>query len=599
MTTLHLAPNFDLPLDAATRRMAILAMSGAGKSNVAVVLAEQMYAAGIPWVAIDPKGDWYGVRSSKSGKGPGLPIPIFGGLHGDIPLEPTAGKLIGELIVAQRLTCVLDISEFEDRQKQWGFLIDLGETLLRRNRQALHLFLEEADEYLPQRTSEKGNLPKCLGVWQRVVKRGRFRGIGSTQITQRNASLNKDTLYMAEALIAMRVTGKADREAVRGWVEYNNASDEIAASLPTLRDGEGWVSSPAWLRLTERVQFNRRQTFDSGSTPIHAIGKSAPPATLADVDLAALKVEMAATIEKAKADDPTELRKQIDALRKENRELSRGIGQATSGKAILQMIDQAEAPLRAKIRMQSAVIDSMRSALGRRTSAISKLCDEVGAMARADIAEYDTLKNAAEASRGDVQLGNHEKGTGANQPSATTVRPQARSTTRPTVTHEGLSGVEQKILNTLRGLEDLGVSPVDKATCAALVGYHPNAKSYANALGALRTSGRVNYPAGGQVELTDDGRAVSESSLAVSTVDELHAVWIDKLGNVAEKILRPLLNVYPATVSRDALAEAAGYHPNAKSFANMIGRLRTLGLIDYPRKGEVVATKVLFPEGLS
>jgi DNA helicase HerA-like ATPase len=226
MTKLHLSPDLVLPLEAATRRLAILAMSGAGKSNVAVVMAEQMFAAGIPWVAIDPKGDWWGVRSSKDGKGPGLPIPIFGGLHGDVPLEPTSGKLIGEMIVEQRLTCVLDISEFEDRQKQWGFLIDLGETLLRKNRQVLHLFLEEADEYLPQRTSEKGNLPKCLGVWQRVVKRGRFRGIGSTQITQRNASLNKDTLYMAEALIALRASGKADRDAVKGWVEHHSSSAE-------------------------------------------------------------------------------------------------------------------------------------------------------------------------------------------------------------------------------------------------------------------------------------------------------------------------------------------------------------------------------------
>ncbi len=42
---LELAPGFSLPLNAATRRLAILAMSGAGKSNTAVVLAEAMFAA--------------------------------------------------------------------------------------------------------------------------------------------------------------------------------------------------------------------------------------------------------------------------------------------------------------------------------------------------------------------------------------------------------------------------------------------------------------------------------------------------------------------------------------------------------------------------
>src|SRR5687768_6885833 len=119
---LKLADHLSLPLDAVTRRLAILAMSGAGKSNVAVVMAEAMFDAGIPWVVIDPKGDWWGVRSNKSGKGPGLSVPIFGGLHADVPLEPSAGKMIADLIVDQRLTCVLDVSEFEERQGLWGFL---------------------------------------------------------------------------------------------------------------------------------------------------------------------------------------------------------------------------------------------------------------------------------------------------------------------------------------------------------------------------------------------------------------------------------------------------------------------------------------------
>lgn len=313
---LILSPTLKLPLDAAARRLAILAMSGAGKSNVAVVLAEQMHAAGIPWVAIDPKGDWWGVRSSRDGRGPGLPVPIFGGLHADVKIEPTAiaGRELAEVIVAKRLTSVVDVSEFTDRQAMWAFLAAFGETLLHKNRQVLHLFLEEADEYLPQKTNERGNLPKCLGVWQRVVKRGRFRGLGSTQITQRSAALNKDTLYQAEALIALRATGKGDRDAVRGWVEHHNAAAEIVASLPTLGDGEGWFSSPAWLRITERVQFNRRRTFDSGSTPV-LLEPNAKPATLADIDLDALRDSMSTAIAQAKADDPAELRKLLDAER--------------------------------------------------------------------------------------------------------------------------------------------------------------------------------------------------------------------------------------------------------------------------------------------
>ena len=35
----------------------MLAVRRAGKSNAAVVIAEEMYDAGLPWVAIDAKGD--------------------------------------------------------------------------------------------------------------------------------------------------------------------------------------------------------------------------------------------------------------------------------------------------------------------------------------------------------------------------------------------------------------------------------------------------------------------------------------------------------------------------------------------------------------
>jgi hypothetical protein len=45
------------------------------------------------------------------------------------------------------------------------------------------------------------------------------------------------------------------------------------------------------------------------------------------------------------------------------------------------------------------------------------------------------------------------------------------------------------------------------------------------------------------------------------------------------------------------LAEAAGVSPASSGFQNNLGGLRSLGLIDYPHPGHVVATTVLFLEG--
>jgi DNA helicase HerA-like ATPase len=102
VTGLQIAPGLELPIEAVTETFAILAKRGAGKSNAAVVMAEQMHAAGAPWVAIDPKGDWWGIRSSGDGTGAGLPVLVLGGQHGDVPLEATAARLVADLVVRRR-----------------------------------------------------------------------------------------------------------------------------------------------------------------------------------------------------------------------------------------------------------------------------------------------------------------------------------------------------------------------------------------------------------------------------------------------------------------------------------------------------------------
>ena len=76
-----------------------------------------------------------------------------------------------------------------------------------------------------------------------------------------------------------------------------------------LHVGDALVWSPQWLRLAEQVHISKRETYDASSTPTSKV-KSIKPNTLAPADLAQLGEQIAATIEKAKADDPRELRKQ-------------------------------------------------------------------------------------------------------------------------------------------------------------------------------------------------------------------------------------------------------------------------------------------------
>ena len=61
-------------------------------------------------------------------------------------------------------------------------------------------------------------------------------------------------------------------------------------------------------------------------------------------------------------------------------------------------------------------------------------------------------------------------------------------------------------------------------------------------------------------------------------------------------ILAQLIRVYPNSLDRQALANLARASASSSSFTNNLGALRSIGLIDYPDRGQVVARKLLFLE---
>lgn len=84
---LKIAEDLALPLEVVTEALAFLGRRGSGKTYAAQKLAEEMHRHQAQFIALDPVGIWYGLRLAADGKHPGLPVPVLGGLHGDIPLE--------------------------------------------------------------------------------------------------------------------------------------------------------------------------------------------------------------------------------------------------------------------------------------------------------------------------------------------------------------------------------------------------------------------------------------------------------------------------------------------------------------------------------
>jgi hypothetical protein len=573
MKQLRISPELSLPLEAVTETFGILAIKRVGKSNAGVVMAEEMYDAGLPWVAIDPKGDWWGVRASAEGKGPGLPVVVFGGEHGDVPLEETSGRLIADLVVDQRLTCVLDISGLMDTNKSAArrFLTDFAERLYARNREPLHVFCEEADEYIPQLV--RGDAAKMVGAFERLVKRGGFRGIGVTLITQRSASLNKDVLTQIGTLIVLQTTSPQDRKAILGWVVQHALGQELVDGLPELAKGEAWVFSPAWLHILKKITFRRRRTFDSGATPTIGV-KTRPPATLADVDLAGIRTLMASTIEKAKADDPRELRNIISALRREIATLSKARDAAPTPKVeTREIIKMVHVPIGAE------EIPHIRDLVIR----IQEVGKELGLIGRSiDDNRLAVLKGkpALSGRIAQPERGNAGEGlTPPSRPAAASARsiPAAEPNGHHLVPPDIKLGLgERKVLAVLAQWPD-GRAQKD---VAFLAGYSAKASTLGVILSKLRAAGLVE--AGQPVKATSEGLAAAGGVQELPSGQQLLEHWLrhPRIGEGERKVLRALIDAYPDALTHAELCERTGYSPDASTMGVILSKLRKLGLVE-------------------
>lgn len=253
--------SIQLPLQAATKTFAILAKRGAGKSYTAAVMAEEFFKNNIPFIVFDPIDVWWGLRFSADGVKPGLPVVVFGVEHSDIPLTRNMGEQIAHAIVEKNISCI--ISTFGmSKNDQRHLITEFSQELLVINRTPRHIFIEEAHEFIPQRIT--GGMGVVFNAVSNLVVMGRNRGLGVTLINQRAATINKDVLTQLDTLLAFRNTSPQDRSALKDWVEFHSAEGDFKAfikSLPSLPTGQGWIWSPEFMEVFERIKIRTRETF--------------------------------------------------------------------------------------------------------------------------------------------------------------------------------------------------------------------------------------------------------------------------------------------------------------------------------------------------
>jgi hypothetical protein len=251
--------------------LAILATTGAGKSYLVRGLVERMRAAGWRNGIIDKLGNYWGLTLSHDGKSPGLEYVIFGGKRAHVPMDPRDGEKIGRLFVEQDIPAIFDLSLWKTTDQQiW--VRDFCDAVFLHNEGSLHLIMDEIHSWVPQ---SGGAL--CAESVQRLATQGRGLGIKLVMAAQRPATVDKTVLYMASAVVAMRMVGRIDRKAIGDMFEpYVADVREIIDALPELKTGTGFLWDPVNSGY-RKVSFPKNQTYDSSATPKHGDRKVSAP----------------------------------------------------------------------------------------------------------------------------------------------------------------------------------------------------------------------------------------------------------------------------------------------------------------------------------
>lgn len=582
---LHLSEDLSLPVDAVTQTFAFLARRGAGKTYGASKLCEEMHGAGAQVVILDPVGNWYGLRLAADGKGKGLAIPVFGGLRGDIPLEVGAGALVADLVVDRGISVVLDVSMFRKGERK-RFATDFAEQLFHRKkekRSPLHLFVEEAQVFVPQRVM--GDEARMLGAFEDLVKLGRNFGVGVTLISQRPQSVNKDALNQTECLVVLQTNGSQERKALRDWiVDQGLDVAGLIDTLPGLKRGEAWVWSPSWLGVTKRIHIAKKKTFNASATPVVGANTEAVR-ELAPVDLAQIQSAMKDTIAKAAETDPKAMRKRIAQLEAELGRKQSAVPAPAKEKRVevpvlkdghvkrladlVERLDRSRLNVIASSENLAKAIHELGPALGKLVAPPPLPAPHVAAMRsslRADglTRAKLTAPNRREA-RASVALDGDTQSVGG----------------------EGLGKGERQVLAAIAQHPE----GVDREQLSVLTGYKRSSRD--TYLQRVKAAGLIEQR-GDAITATLTGIGwLGPDFEPLPTGEALRRHWLQRLPEGERKILEILLSDYPGSVPRNDLDELTGYKRSSRD--TYLQRLAARKLITADR-GEVRASDTLFAE---
>lgn len=542
------------PALALEQHTVFLGKTGSGKSYAMRGLVEGLLDQQRRVCVIDPKGDWWGLKSSATGKGAGYPMVIFGGEHSDVPMNQHAGGQIAELVGTGNRPCILDFGGWMvgERTRFW---IDFASGLFKHNRAPLWLVIDEVHNFAPQGKIFDPDAGKCLHWTNRLASEGRGKGLRILMASQRPQKVHKDTLTCTETLVAMRVNHPLDRAAVKEWIDgcgdpKNGA--EVLNSLAGMPRGEAWVWSPE-IGFLERLKFPAIQTFDSFAAP--TLDEKEAPKGWATVDLDEVRSKLAHVVEEAKSNDPAMLKAEVRRLKAElsKTEQTAKVEVREVAKPVLSEKDQK------LIAKAIAHCDESIQRLNWKENELGEIKKELGGLRASVEVLIGKQRSAPMMERSQKPV------VRSPVPPVRSQKPADRST---------LGTAERRILAVLAQYQDgCGIGKI-----ALLSGYRISG-GFKNNLATLRTDGLISGSNTGVMRITEEGLAHGPFDPLPEPGQEFGRFWMNhpRLGNSEKRVLKTLLD-NPKGLAIDELAEKSIYKVSG-GFKNILSTLRTAGLI--------------------
>lgn len=564
-----------LPEEALHQHIAVLGKTRSGKSSVMRGLVEGLLERAQPVCIVDPKGDWWGIKLARDGKRAGFPVVIFGGEHADVPINEHAGAHVAELFATGNRPCLIDLGGWMVGART-RFWIDFASTLFKLTKGMRWLVVDEIHNFAPKGKVFDPEAGKALHWTNRLASEGLGKGLPMIFASQRPQKVHNDTLTSAETLIAMRVLHPSDREAVADWVKGCGdmaLGAKVLASLAQMARGEGWAWSPECGFGPERVKFPMFKTYDS-FRPQTAEDAAALKGWAA-VDLDEVKSKLAVVVKEAEANDPARLRATIAGLRAE-------------------IAKKPTAPALDKSEMDFLIAQGhtagMKQGWDAALAAVRPVAERLNTLASAvqqQVSDFnaDLARVAGHAPKAAPQApavtGNAERPTSRRSDDGVQRQPAAAAP------NGSLPRAERLILTALAQYPEGRT----KVQVAILTRYAVNGGGFANAIGALRSAGRIEGGAE-RLTITPAGLAALGDFTPLPSGSALLQHWYGQLGKAERKSLEALVEVYPRTLTKPQIAARAGYEMDGGGFNNALGKLRSLELI--AGRGEIKASEDLF-----